>query len=156
MRIAAALAASLLLGSCTEPHEAIVRGTVARLGVEGAHAKLLRLAREGSGKDKYVFAYLLGMTLPPEPSHAFDHWPYHSLDDVNAFANCAASAGYEPALERLYGLLSQRADGATLRACIDNRRYGFFGLGADMGAWRTCGADKLLPACPLDKELAAK
>jgi len=139
--VALMAAACLMLAACDDDITAAVRGTVAEAGgVEEAHDELLERARSGNGRDIYVLYWFLLMYVPIEPRPEFADWPYKSDDDLYAVLNCSAEAGYSEARRRA-PLVGEQAD--EVRACL--KTYGI----RTADAWTRCGADRLLPECPL-------
>lgn len=133
------------LTACEDDITVEVRSAVAEAGgLQQAHDMLLERARAGDGRDVYVFRMLVLMYVPSEgaldPNAVYANWPFTSDADRSALLNCSAEAGYLEA-RRIAPLEGEEA--TNTRACL--KAYGI----RKPDAWTHCGADRLMPECPL-------
>jgi hypothetical protein len=145
-RLFLAIALCLVLASCEDDYTSEARAAFAQHGAIGGDEFLLSRARGGAGRDLYIydrFLLLYGHLLPPTR-------PFGSAD-AEAFLNCAASRGLNEAIEFGRGHLSALHTPAATSAiqCMNARLQARHDEMANRQAWSDCGAENILPRCPI-------
>lgn len=125
--------------SCTADYEATVNRAIERHGFRVADEQLLERAKSGDGRDAFVYYRFLRKMRSQHPEL------YSSDETMIAFVNCSALAGYWDGLNSGFVILAASTGERErmVATCLSARPL-------SRANWLACGAEKLLPSCPLD------
>jgi hypothetical protein len=135
------LVLTLILSSCDDDYMALIRNAVAENGsVDRANSALLWRAARVGARDAYIYSRFLHYYVPQPPGAEFESWRFKTERDQLALLNCSAEAGLaEAQRDARYAFSSN----TQVLVRLDSRGFG------GSAVWRSCGAVRLLPPCPL-------